>query len=649
MQTTVRDQIYLDNNSDNKPSAGDILRYTVYIYNMDTRPAVNVAFTIAPDSNTTLVNGSVTTSSGIVTSGNFAQQGKVQVSINSINAGDYVVITYRTAIKSALPPRLMKLSTQAIVSASNVIAQLSDDPDTFLTQDATETLLTNDTLIQFYNERTLLTDSDGDGTISPGDTIRYTARILNNSYFDLTNVVLSNTVDSAAVLDAPFTTTSQGTIISGSTTGDTRIQIRLGTITSGADAQVNYVVTIPSSINTTTNPTISDQPSISFVENRASRVTSTRQSDDPTTAILNDATVTTINTMSRLIVTKSVTLNTDIDGDNQIDPLDTLRYQVRIQNVGNASRLSNTLSDIPDTKTTLIVGSVQSSQGTVVFGNGTGHAAVYVVVGDINAQHEITVTYLARVNSNASGSISSQATVSAPGSADINSDNPHTVTRDDPTVATIGSSPTRVVLSSFSVVHRNKSHLIQWSTASEIDTWRFNVYRVNTNGTRTLVPQCKNILSKGSSTRGATYQCTDAVISSALYILEEVTRTGGTAQYQTRLTKTLASLSVVANNKTHIIQWSTHNEIDTQRFRVYRVNTNGTRTLVSACANVISTGSPTIGARYRCVDKVTTSTQYIIEEVSRTGGNTIFRTKLSKSDQAFPLPFDDSQSTANMR
>lgn len=544
IQTTVQDQLLIDSNNDGKPNAGDTLRYTAYVYNIDTRRASNITFSIAPDRNTTLVNGSVTTSNGIVSSGNFAQQGRVQITISSIAPGDYVVITYRTIIKTSLAPRLMKLSTQAVISGSNVLTQSSDDPDTLTTLDATETLLSDDTQLQFHNERTLLTDTDGDGLVSAGDTVRYTVKIVNASYFDFTNAVLTNRIDAATSLDTALTTTSQGTIITGNTSGDTSLRILLGTIASGANVQINYVVTIPSTIDATVHPTVSDQPSLSFTESRTGRSSSTRLSDDPTTATLNDATITTISAASRMILTKQVSLITDVDGDNLIDPLDTLLYQVRIQNVGNIARPNNIFLNVLDAKTSLVVGSVQTSQGTVLIGNGTGHTMVYITIGDIEAQRETTITYRARVNANTRGTITSQATVSSAGLPDIITDNPHTVPSNDPTTATIGSTPTKIVLTAFNVVRNGKTHVIRWSTASEIDTWRFRIYRVTTKGIRTLVPGCSNITPRGSATRGANYQCVDRITTATTYVLEEVTRTGGSTLYQTKLRTLTRNLPV---------------------------------------------------------------------------------------------------------
>ena len=59
-----------DNDLNNVPSPGDVLRYQVTIANSGNGAATGVVFTDLPDNVTTLVSGSVTTTQGAITSGN---------------------------------------------------------------------------------------------------------------------------------------------------------------------------------------------------------------------------------------------------------------------------------------------------------------------------------------------------------------------------------------------------------------------------------------------------------------------------------------------------------------------------------------------------------------------------------------------------
>src|SRR5262249_46502515 len=64
---------------------------------------------------------------------------------------------------------------------------------------------------------------------------------------------------------------------------------------------------------------------------------------------------------------KSVQLVTDLDGDTLVDPGDTLRWKITVTNTGAAMATNVVLTDAIPPHTTLVPGSVITSQG-VVFG-----------------------------------------------------------------------------------------------------------------------------------------------------------------------------------------------------------------------------------------------------------------------------------------
>jgi uncharacterized repeat protein (TIGR01451 family) len=544
---TLTDSLTTDRDGNGRPSAGDTLTYISTISNTGGSTASNVIYKVVPDSNSTLVINSVVVDRGVVVSGLQAGESMVTVVIDSLAVGQSATIRYRTTIKSSLPPRTMFISSQAQVTADNMANRISDDPSTLKIDDATNTLLTNDAQIQFYSRAELFNDADSDGVISIGDVLRYQIDIDNTSYADMANVVLSNTPSIYTSLNNGTLTTSQGTIITGNSSGDSRIQISLGAIPAQTGSvQIIYYVTVTSGISSTPLY-IESQPSVTF--NAVSRAltvgtTQTLYADDPSTDSVSDKNTLVIGNHPLVVVSKRAFLSIDNNANGKIDTNDVLQYRTVITNRGTAP-LAGTLFNVsPDTKTSLVIGSVSTSNGSVVAGNSPGASAVVINTGTINPGDVIVTNYRVRVNSNASGSIATQGYLTSSTST-VTSDDPTTIATRDATRSTIGSTPTKIELTAFSVVRSGKTHIIRWSTASEIGTWRFRIYRVNANGKRVLVPACANVLAKGSSSRGANYRCIDKVTSSSRYVLEEVTRTGGSTFYRTRLFVKNRSLSVV--------------------------------------------------------------------------------------------------------
>jgi uncharacterized repeat protein (TIGR01451 family) len=540
---TLTDVLTIDRDSNGRPSAGDTLTYIATINNTGGSTARNAIFKVTPDSNSTLIVNSVIVDRGVVVSGLQAGDNSVTVVFDTLTVGESATIRYRATIKSSLPPRTMFVSSQAQVTADNMANRISDDPTTLKVDDATNTILTNDAQVQFYSRAELFNDVDRDGVISLGDILRYQIDIDNTSYADMANIMLSNTPSTYTTLNTGSLSTSQGTIITGNTIGDSRIQINLGSIPAQTgSARVIYYVTVTNATSGT--PLfIESQPSLTF--NAVSRTltigtTQTLYADDPSTDTVSDKTTLVIGSHPLITVSKRAFLAIDVNANGKVDTNDVLQYRTVISNRGTAALSSTLLNAIPDSKTTLVIGSVNTSTGSVVSGNTPGNTSVSINTGTINPGDSIVTNYRVRVKSSVTGSIVARATLFSPSSTVI-SDDPTTATR-DATTSTIGSTPTKIELTAFSVIRNGKTHLIRWSTSSEIDTWRFRIYRVNAKGVRTLVPACSNIISKGSATRGANYECTDRITSATTYVLEEVTRTGGSTFYQTKLRTTTRGL-----------------------------------------------------------------------------------------------------------
>ena len=135
------DSLAIDNDGNGVPSPGDVLEYTITVSNVGSADATGVVFTDSPDSNTSLVVGSVTTTQGTITSGNSAGDTSVAIAIGTISPGATVTITFRVSIDDPLPAGVDRVANQGIVSGTNFPDQPTDDPSTGTPDDPTVTLL----------------------------------------------------------------------------------------------------------------------------------------------------------------------------------------------------------------------------------------------------------------------------------------------------------------------------------------------------------------------------------------------------------------------------------------------------------------------------------------------------------------------------
>ncbi len=133
----------------------------------------------------------------------------------------------------------------------------------------------------------------------------------------------------------------------------------------------------------------------------------------------------------------------DLDGNGSLSPGDTLQYTIVVSNTGNADALAVVLTDTPGANTTLVAGSVTTSQGTVTTGNLPGATTVTVDLGTLPATTgQATVSFTVRIaNPFPMGvtTVSNQATISGDNIPDISTNDPRTPPPGDPTVDVVAA------------------------------------------------------------------------------------------------------------------------------------------------------------------------------------------------------------------
>jgi len=133
----------IDTNANSRVDQGDQLVYTITITNSGTADATGVVFADIPDTNTALVNGSVASTAGAISSGNGSGQTSIGVNVGTLAAGGgTVTITFTVAIKDQLPSGVDHVINQGQITGGNVTTILTDDPTLPGSSDPTITPIT---------------------------------------------------------------------------------------------------------------------------------------------------------------------------------------------------------------------------------------------------------------------------------------------------------------------------------------------------------------------------------------------------------------------------------------------------------------------------------------------------------------------------
>ena len=323
LSATKVDALTNDADGDGNISPGDTITYTVVITNTGDQAASGVSFADTPDANTALTVGSVTTTQGAITSGNTAGDSTVGVSLGTIpGGGASATVVFDVIIDDPIAAGASDISNQGTITSNELADFATDDPDDATgSSDPTSTPITAAPILSATKVDALTNDADGDGNISPGDTITYTVVITNTGDQAASGVSFADTPDANTALTVGSVTTTQGAITSGNTAGDSTVGVSLGTIPGGgASATVVFDVIIDDPIAAGASD-ISNQGTITSNE------LADFATDDPDDATgSSDPTSTPITAAPDVSATKTAALQADADADGNVDPGDTVRY-----------------------------------------------------------------------------------------------------------------------------------------------------------------------------------------------------------------------------------------------------------------------------------------------------------------------------------
>ncbi len=417
LSVTKTDALFLDRDGDARADPGDFIEYTVVIANTGEQEATNVVFTDTPDANTTLRAMSVSAPGAIVSQGNGPGDTAVEVTFGALPGGGSATLTFQVEIDQPFPIAPPLVCNQGAVIADGSITVATEDATVPGTPDspgepAEETCTDIDAEPEL--NATLIAEGND---LRPGDILTYTVTITNSGDQDASNVVLTDMLDANTTLVASSVTTSQGMIVQD----NTAVAVEVGTLAgNGGTATIIFQVIINQPFSANTDE-VCDQALI-MADNHAN--------------VLTDAVCTPVDASTNLVATKVDALQ--VNNNELVVPGDTIRYTINITNTGNQDAANVVFTDTPDRLTTLIPGSVTTSQGTVVQDDLTVEVSVGTLAGNggfVEIVFDVTIDNLPRDRTQ---TISNQGTVMADNDPGTFTDDPDTPNQlGDPTVTSL--------------------------------------------------------------------------------------------------------------------------------------------------------------------------------------------------------------------
>jgi large repetitive protein len=362
---------------------GDTLRYTLRFRSFDDSlssfrirdelDALNPQAVFVPGSLTLVAFPAGADVSNTSATGGANGGGIVDIRNLSLPVGGELLIQFDVTLGASLANGTVVTNQSRLVLSNGSTFALSDDPningtaDPDVSGDEDPTRLTIASSA-FFRVQKISTDLTGDPNILlAGETLRYTITVQNIGNDDAVDVVLrdavpvnttyvagSTTLNGAAVADAgglsplvngmpinPPSNPTPGSMPADASGG----QANTATITFD-------VIVDPGVVEGTV---ISNQGFVTAVESGVADY----PSDDPDTSIPNDPTRDIVGNLPLLYAEKRAELSDDQGSPGIVDPGDTLRYTITVQNSGAIAATGVVLTDSVPANTTYVANSTQ--------------------------------------------------------------------------------------------------------------------------------------------------------------------------------------------------------------------------------------------------------------------------------------------------
>lgn len=400
---------------------GDVIAYTVTLYNAGGGAATNVVFTDTPDGHTTLVAGSVTTSAGKVLAGG----APVTVGVGTMAPGATVVIRYRVRVNADAPAGAW-ITNQGRVTLDGRPDVVTDFPSTPVPDDPTVIgPVGGDMTDARLTADKTATDVNG-SSLKAGEILAYEIVVTNEGPDPATNVTFHDAVPSRTTLVAGTLSASRGT----ATEADP-LRVTLDRLEAGESLTIRFQARVDA-----------DAPAGTVIRNQGIvRADGGLEAatDDPGTPTVEDPTDTPVGGDLSLEAYKSAL---DVNGGLLL-PGDVVEYTLTVIHTGQTTITGIRIQDQPQGLIRLLPGTVGNTAGRVVVGNRPWDYRLDVAVDSLAPGERVVVTFQALVAPCCIGveRIPNQGTVWADGLPAFPTDDPSTDEPDDPTVVVTGQEP----------------------------------------------------------------------------------------------------------------------------------------------------------------------------------------------------------------
>ena len=274
----------------------------------------------------------------------------------------------------------------------------------------------------------LVRDVQSDGATSPGDTIRYTAIVRNTGDATMTGVSADVRLDTNTAFVPGSGVVQNGTV----THADGVVHVALPDVLGGTARTITFDVVVADPFPDGLNE-ISAQGTV-----RAAGQADVLTDDLTVSGPADPTTTPIIRSFAALAGLLSGRLVVDADGNGFVSAGDTLAYRLEVNSVGTQIVTGIRLTAPTPAGTTVVPGSVTTTQGTVTAGPNVG-----VDLGTMGPLSQHVVEFRLRVDQPLAAGISAisvQGDLHADQIASQPTDDPATAELEDPTVLPVGTT-----------------------------------------------------------------------------------------------------------------------------------------------------------------------------------------------------------------
>jgi uncharacterized repeat protein (TIGR01451 family)/fimbrial isopeptide formation D2 family protein len=458
---------------------GDVVQYRLQLTNLSDVSAAGLSLVDEIDAlndpakfvpGTLALVGALPAGATDNTNASGGAKGTGRIDIGNLTLGaagsgsDTVAIEYRVQLAPVIANGSVVLN-QARAQFGTALLALSDDPgvngaaNPDVAGDEDPTRLPIDSAPQLVVQKTSAYLGANPNLLMAGDTLRYTITVRNIGTDHAHGVTLRDLVPANTTYVAGSTALN-GVAVADGANGSPLINGIA--VTSPAETTAGVVradnpADAAANVATLTFNVVVDADAAdgTVIANQAfvtgTDVGNEVPSDDPRTPIVNDPTRDVVGNVALLYADKAAALRVDAGAPGVVDPLDTLRYTIRIYNNGKAPATQVVLRDDVPQYTTWVADSLTvNGQPVGRPDGGVSPLAAGIAIGTLNPGQVATVQFELRVNAGTAGGtlIVNQARV-------LSSGQPPLLTDGDGDPAT-GPEPTVVVVGGMQMLTINK-------------------------------------------------------------------------------------------------------------------------------------------------------------------------------------------------